>query len=78
MKIEYLVTNLAVERKLSPTIQNQAFSAILFLYKEVLGVDLTNENIQAPRVQRRKYILVVLTKDEVQKIISNIDGISNH
>lgn len=39
-----------------------------FLYKEVLGVDLSNENIQALRAQERKHIPVVLTKEEVMKV----------
>jgi len=39
-EIEQFLTFLAVQKKVSPTTQNQAFSAILFLYKEVLGIDL--------------------------------------
>ena len=54
LQIEEFLTYLAVDKRVAPTTQNQAFSAILFLYKEVLGVDLTNENIQALRVQERK------------------------
>jgi len=75
MEIEQYLTYLAVENKVSPTTQNQAFSAILFLYKEVLGIDLSNENIQALRAQERKHIPVVLTKDEVMKVLENITGI---
>ncbi|MFA9374442.1 MAG: phage integrase N-terminal SAM-like domain-containing protein [Poseidonibacter sp.] len=77
VQIEEFLTYLAVEKNIAPTTQNQAFSAILFLYKEVLGIDLTNENIQALRAQERKHIPVVLTKDEVKKVIANIDGIYN-
>ena len=77
IQIEEFLTYLAVEKHVAPTTQNQAFSAILFLYKEVLGVDLTNENIQALRAQERKHIPVVLTKDEVSKVIENIEGIYN-
>lgn len=76
-EIEEFLTSLAVQKKVSPTTQNQAFSAILFLYKEVLGVDLSNENIQALRAQERKHIPVVLTKDEVMKVIDNTKGIYN-
>jgi integron integrase len=76
-EIEEFLTYLAVEKKVSPTTQNQAFSAILFLYKEVLGVDLSHENIQALRAQERKHIPVVLTKEEVFKVIENIGGIYN-
>ncbi len=75
VEIEQYLTSLAVENKVAPATQNQAFSAILFLYKEVLGVDLTNENIQALRAQERKHIPVVLTKEEVMKVIENITGI---
>lgn len=74
-EIEEFLTNLAVERKISPTTQNQAFSAILFLYKEVLGIDMSNQNIQALRAQERKHIPVVLTKEEVKNILENISGI---
>ena len=76
-EIEEFLTNLAVQKKVSPTTQNQAFSAILFLYKEVLDIDLSNENIQALRAQERKHIPVVLTKDEVMKVIDNTKGIYN-
>ena len=73
--IEAFLTHLAVDRKVSPTTQNQAFSAILFLYKEVLGVDMSEWNIQALRAQERKHIPVVLTKDEVQKVLVNLTDI---
>lgn len=39
-EIEAFLTFPAVERKVSPATQNQAFSALLFLYKEVLGTDM--------------------------------------
>ncbi|MEA2091398.1 MAG: phage integrase N-terminal SAM-like domain-containing protein [Campylobacterota bacterium] len=76
-EIEDFLTYLAVKKKVSPTTQNQAFSAILFLYKEVLGIDLSNENIQALRAQERKHIPVVLTKEEVMQVIENLNGIYN-
>jgi len=76
-EIEQFLTSLAVKNMVSPTTQNQAFSAILFLYKEVLGVDLRDENIQALRAQERKHIPVVLTKEEVLKVIENLNGIYN-
>ena len=75
MEIEEFLTNLAVIQKVSPTTQNQAFSAILFLYRDVLHVDMKEWNIQALRAQERKHIPVVLTKLEVKQIISEIDGL---
>jgi len=55
--------------------ENQAFSALLFLYKEVLGVDMSEWNIQALRAQERKHIPVVLTREEVKSILQNLGGI---
>ena len=46
-EIEAYLTHLAVDKKVSPATQNQAFSALLFLYKEVLGLDISEWNIQA-------------------------------
>ena len=73
-EIEQFLTHLAVNKRVSPTTQNQAFSALLFLYTQVLGVDLKDQNIQALRAQERKHIPVVLTKEEVTKVISNLAG----
>ena len=74
-EIEQFLTYLAVNKKVSPTTQNQAFSAILFLYRDVLGVDMSSWNIQALRAQERKRIPQVLTKDEVISIINNMSGV---
>jgi integron integrase len=71
-EIEIYLTKLATQDKVSPTTQNQAFSALLFLYKEVLGIDMSQWNIQAMRAQERKHIPVVLTKDEVKSVLQNI------
>jgi integron integrase len=74
-EIEAFLTHLAVERKVSATTQNQAFNAILFLYTQVLGVPLKDQNIQALRAQQRIHIPVVLTKEEVGRVISNLNGV---
>ena len=74
-EIEQYLTSLAVKNRVSPTTQNQAFSAILFLYKEVLGIDMSEWDIQALRAQERKHIPTVLTKEEVKKIIFGTNGI---
>lgn len=74
-EIEQYLTNLAIKNRVSPSTQNQAFSAILFLYREVLGVDMSEWNIQALRAQERKHIPVVLTKEEVFEIIENLGGV---
>ncbi len=71
-EIEMYLTKLATEDNVAPTTQNQAFSALLFLYKEVLGIDMSEWNIQALRAQERKHIPVVLTKEEVKVILQNV------
>ena len=73
VEIEQYLTSLATKSKVSPTTQNQAFSAILFLYREVLGVDMSEWNIQALRAQERKHIPVVLTKEEVLGVLASIN-----
>jgi integron integrase len=74
-EIESFLTHLATIENVSPTTQNQAFNALLFLYEQVLNISLKDKNIQALRAQTRKHIPVVLTIDEVKKIISNLSGI---
>ncbi len=63
-EIEAFLSMLATERKVSTSTHNQALSALLFLYREVLGVDLPwLDGINRPASKRR--IPSVLTKDEV-------------
>ncbi len=76
-EIERFLTYLAVEKNVAPSTQNQAFNAILFLYKEVLDINLQEMNIQAYRAKERKKIPVVLSIDEVKNILTNIIGINN-
>ena len=63
-EIEAFLSMLATERKVSASTHNQALSALLFLYREVLAIDLPWLNdINRPACKRR--IPSVLTKDEV-------------
>ncbi len=59
---------LAVNRHVSPNTQNQAFSALLFLFRHVLNLSL--ENVNAIRAKETRRIPVVLTHNEVESIIS--------
>ena len=74
-EIEQFLTYLAVTKNVSPATQNQAFNAILFLYREIFGFDMKDMNIQALRAKEKKHIPVVLSIDEVKQIISNMNGI---
>ncbi len=72
-EIEAFLTHLAVERTVSAATQNQALAALLFLYREVLSVDLPwLEKFMPARKSSR--VPVVLTKAEVRKVIGEMSG----
>ena len=72
-EIEAFLTHLAVDRKISRSTQNQAFNALLFLYREVLKIPL-DERIQAVRASRKRKLPVVMTRDEVRLVIEAMSG----
>jgi hypothetical protein len=71
-EIEAFLTYLATHRNVSAKTQNQAFSAILFLYKQVLGMDLPS--IDALRAKQRRRLPVVLSQQEVARLIDHVEG----
>ena len=73
VEVEAFLTYLAVDRNVSASTQNQAKSALLYLYKEVLGVELPwLDNVTQAKVPQR--MPVVLTQAEVQAVLSRMDG----
>ena len=72
-EIESFLTYLAVNKTVSPSTQNQALSAILFLYKEILEIKLPWLN-DIVRAKRKKYIPVVFTRNEVKQLLCQFDG----
>lgn len=72
-EIEQFLTYLAVNGKVSASTQNQARCALLFLYREVLTTDLPwIENVEPAKMPKR--LPVVLTREEVQAILSRLKG----
>ncbi|WP_036251023.1 integron integrase [Methylobacter sp. BBA5.1] len=73
-EVEAFLTHLAVEGKVSASTQNQALSALLFLYKEVLLIDLPwlNNVVRAKQPQR---LPNVLTRTEVRAVLVRMTGI---
>jgi hypothetical protein len=67
-EIESFLTHLAVVDKVTASNQNQALSALLFLYRVVLGQEL-EEPIDALRAKPSHYLPTVLTPEEVRVII---------
>ncbi len=74
-EVAAFLSDLAVERSVSPSTQNQAKAAILFLYRDVLEQDLPwlNEVVQAKRPPR---LPVVLTPAEVTRLLQCMKGIT--
>lgn len=72
-EIEAYLSHLAVNGQVSASTQNQAFNALLFLYRDVLKINL-DESINAIRAKKSKHLPTVLTRDETLKIISLITG----
>jgi integron integrase len=73
-EVEAFLTHLAVKEKLSASTQNQALSGLLFLYKEVLLIDLPwlNNVVRAKQPQR---LPNVLTRTEVRAVLVRMSGI---
>jgi len=74
-KIEAYLTDLAVQGKVSASTQNQAMNALMFLYKRVLQVPLGGA-INAVRAGRKVNLPVVLSRPEVAKVISLVEGVA--
>ncbi len=70
--IERWLTHLAVKCHVSESRQNQSLCAVLFLYKQVLGMEMVG--INATRARRPQNIPVVLYYDEVTRLLSQLRG----
>lgn len=72
-EVEAFLTHLAVAGRVAASTQNQAKSAILFLYREVLEAELPwLDNVQPAKSPKR--LPVVLTRDEVQALLGRLRG----
>ena len=64
---------LASQRHVSASTQNQAFSAILFLYRDVLGQELVGLD-DTPRAKRPERLPLVLAREEVAAVLRRVHG----
>ena len=69
--VKNFLTCLAVTRKVSASSQNQAFNALLFLFRNVLGREFGKIN-GVVRAKRKPYIPVVLSREEIDAISANL------
>lgn len=73
-EVEAFLTHLAVAGNVSASTQNQALSALLFLYREVLAIDLPwmDTMVRAKKPQR---LPVVLSRSEVTRVLERMEGV---
>ena len=76
-EVEQFLTYLAVNGRVASSTQNQALSAILFMYKEVLKIELPWLS-DVTRAKRPEKIPLVFSKNETRKLLANLDGILDH
>jgi len=73
-KVEDFLTHLAVQAGVAASTQNQAFNALVFLFKQVLKRPL--ENVSAARSRKEPRVPVVLTREEVKQVLALLEGTS--
>ena len=73
-EVEAFLTHLATEGHVAASTQNQAFSALRFLYREVLHREL-DAPVHALRAKESQHIPTVLTKDEARQVIAQRSGV---
>ena len=71
--VETFLSHLAVHKKVAASTQNQAFSALIFLYREVYQRD-TDWNLDALRARSTRYVPTVLTREETLSILNCMSG----
>jgi integron integrase len=74
-EINQFLAHLVLDRQVSASTQNQALSAILFLYRHVLHIQLDESALAEFRPQRTKVTPTVLSKDEAGRVILHLVGV---
>jgi integron integrase len=72
-EVEAFLSHLAVKEKVSASTQNQAFNALLFLYREVLKKEL-GDSVDAIRAKKPQRLPTVMTRDEAMRVIGAISA----
>jgi integrase len=74
-EVNEFITHLVNQKTVAASTQNQAISAILFLYRNVLEIQLDEKALLPIRPTRPKRIPTVLSREEAKKVIASLDGI---
>ena len=72
-EVSAFLTHLAVNRAVAASTQNQALNALVFLYRELLQIDL-GQLAEVTRARRKPKMPVVLSHQEVQRLLGALDG----
>jgi len=72
-EINAFLTSLAVKDKVSASTQNQAISALLFLYRHIIGREIDNLG-EVVRARKPKRLPVVMTREEVKSVLGQLSG----
>jgi len=72
-EINAFLTHLAVKKNVSASTQNQALSALLFLYRHVLGREVRDLG-KVVRARKPERLPVVMSKDEVKSVLGHLAG----
>lgn len=72
-EIEAFLTHLAVQENVAASTQNQALAALLFLYREVLHIDLGP--VAPVRAKKPQHLPTVLTRSEIQRVFAHMSGL---
>jgi integron integrase len=75
VEINEFITYLVNHKNVSASTQNQAISAILYLYRNVLNIQLDEKSLVQIRPSRSKRVPTVLSRDEARKVIAKMDGV---
>ncbi len=69
--VKAYLTYLAVKCKVSASTQNQAFNAVLFLFRHILKKDF-GDHKDTPRAKKSNYIPIVLSRDEIDAVLKHL------
>ena len=73
--VKRFLSHIAVEKKVSASTQNQAFNALLFLFRHVFDRDLADIS-ETVRASPRRRLPVVLGRQEIQRLFAQMQGVS--
>ncbi|MEP7136696.1 MAG: integron integrase [Chloroflexota bacterium] len=74
-EIKQFLAHLVSDKKIAASTQNQALSAVLFLYRHVLNMDLDETTLELLRPQKSETVPVVMSKAEAKLLISKMTGV---